>query len=42
LKYFKLYVTVSSDNPKPIEDPFQNMIDQAFEAKKKKDMEKKK
>jgi len=41
LKYFKLYVTVSPDDPKPIEDSFQDMIDQAFEAKKK-DMEKKK
>jgi len=46
LKYFKLYVTVSPDDSKPIEDPFQDMLDQALEAKKekkeKKDMEKKK
>lgn len=36
LKYFKLYVTVSPDNPTPTEeDPIQDALEQAIELKKK-------
>jgi len=42
LKHFKLYVTVTSNNPEVIEDPIQEMIDERYGHKKERAIEEKK
>lgn len=41
LKHFKLYKTVTLDSPEKLDDPLQDMIDQAREAKRKELLDKK-